>query len=119
MEMHAHVPKPGHTLSHWLLEGVFISVSVLLGFWVNQVCEEHQNHELAVRVLKGLEAEVQDNLNTIQPFIELHQKWIKTLSTMGEVRDLKINFVICPSTDTACGTFFAARPPLGQLRTNV
>ena len=78
MEMHAHVPKLGHTLSHWVLEGVFITVSVLLGFWVNQVREEHQNRELAVRVLKGLDAEIKDNLATLEPFIALHQKWIKS-----------------------------------------
>jgi hypothetical protein len=119
MEMHAHVPKLGHTLSHWVLEGVFITVSVLLGFWVNQVREEHQNRELAVRVLKGLEAEIKDNLATLEPFIDLHQKWIKSMSTMGSVTDQKIAFGVCPTTATACGAFFASRPPLGKLRTNV
>lgn len=119
MEMHAHVPKLGHNLGHWVLEGIFISVSVLLGFWVNQVREEHQNRELAARVLKGLEAEIKDNLTTIDPFIDLHQKWINSISAMGAVRDQKIAFGVCPTTATACGAFFASRPPLGNLRTNV
>jgi len=56
MEMHAHVPKMGRTLGHWLLEGLFIVTSVALGFWVTQFREERQNRELATRILKGLEA---------------------------------------------------------------
>lgn len=119
MEMHAHVPKLGHTLSHWLLEGLFITVSVLLGFWVNQTREDHQNRELATRVLKGLEAEIKENLTAVEPFIDLHQKWIKSISTMDAVTDQKIPFGICPTTATACGVFFASRPPLGKLRTTV
>src|SRR2546430_12043708 len=31
MEMHAHVPQMGKTLGHWLLEGVFIVISIALG----------------------------------------------------------------------------------------
>jgi dimethylhistidine N-methyltransferase len=58
MEMHAHVPKMGKTLGHWLLEGLFIVISVALGFWVTQLREERQSHELAARVLTGLQAEV-------------------------------------------------------------
>ena len=54
MEIHAHVPKIGQTLGHWLLEGSFIVISVALGFWVTQVREERQSHELAARVLKSL-----------------------------------------------------------------
>ena len=42
MEMHAHVPKIGKTIGHWLLEGLFIVMSVALGFWVTQVREERQ-----------------------------------------------------------------------------
>jgi hypothetical protein len=42
MELHAHVPKIGKTSGHWLLEGVFIVISVALGFWVAQVREERQ-----------------------------------------------------------------------------
>ena len=77
MEMHAHVPKTGQTLGHWLLEGLFIVISVALGFWVTQVREERQSRELAARVLKGLEAEVQHNLATLTPFIDIQQKWLE------------------------------------------
>jgi hypothetical protein len=63
MEMHAHVPKMGRTVGHWLVEGLFIVISVALGFWVTQVREERQNRELAARVLKGLEAEVRLDSN--------------------------------------------------------
>jgi len=53
MEMHAHVPKMGRTLGHWLVEGAFIVISVALGFCVMQVREERQNRELATRVRQG------------------------------------------------------------------
>jgi hypothetical protein len=109
----------GHGLGHWLLEGVFIALSVMLGFWVSHVREEHQNKELATRVLRGLEAEVRDNLATIQPFIDLHRKWIQSISTMGAVTNQKTEFPVCSVSDTACGVFFASRPPLGKLITNI
>ena len=41
------------------------------------------------------------------------------MSTMGTVTDRKVDFGICPSTATACGVFFASRPALGNLRTNM
>jgi hypothetical protein len=36
VEIHAHVPKIGKSAGHWLLEGLFIAISVLLGFGVAQ-----------------------------------------------------------------------------------
>jgi hypothetical protein len=84
MEMHAHVPKIRKTLGHWLLEGLFIVISVALGFWVTQVREERQSHELAARVLKGLEAEVQYNLATLEPFIDIQQKWLDAMEKYDE-----------------------------------
>ncbi len=83
MEMHAHVPKIGKTLGHWLLEGLFIVISVALGFWVTQVREERQSHELAARVLTGLQAEVQHNLATLEPFIDIQQKWLDAMGKFG------------------------------------
>ena len=37
VEMHAHVPKIGTTIGHWLLEGLFIVISVGLGFWITGI----------------------------------------------------------------------------------
>jgi hypothetical protein len=95
MEMHAHVPKIGKTLGHWLLEGLFIVISVALGFCVAQVREERQGHELAARVLKGLEAEVQHNLATLEPFIDIQRKLGRRGSRAGSANSTVRNFRDC------------------------
>jgi hypothetical protein len=118
MEMHAHVPKMGRTLGHWLLEGLFIVISVALGFWVTQVREERQNRELAARVLQGLEAEVQYNLSTLEPFADVQDRWLESIATLGDTRDRRTGFPVCPTSSTACGVFFATRPDLGSLKTS-
>jgi hypothetical protein len=119
MEMHAHVPKIGKTLGHWLLEGLFIVISVALGFWVAQVREERQSHELAARVLKGLEAEVQYNLATLEPFVVIQDKWVEAMGKLGTATDRQTGFPVCPTSSTACGVFFATRPDLGDIKTSV
>jgi len=118
METHAHVPKIGRTLGHWLLEGLFIVISVALGFWVAQVREERQNRELAARVLKGLEAEVQYNLSILEPFADIQDKWLDTMAKLGDAKDRRTGFPICPTSSTACGVFFATRPDLGELKSS-
>jgi hypothetical protein len=108
MEMHAHIPNMGKTLGHWLLEGLFIVISVALGFWVTHVREEHQNHELAVRVLNGVEAEVQYNIAMLEPFIDIQQKWLDAMGRLGAAADHQTGFPVCPTSSTACGVFFAS-----------
>jgi hypothetical protein len=118
MEMHAHVPKMGRTLGHWFLEGFFIVVSVALGFWVTQAREARQNHELAVRVLKGLQVEVQSNLATLEPFADIQDRWLSAMATLGDAKDRPTGFPVCPTSSTACGVFFASRPDLGNLKSS-
>jgi hypothetical protein len=118
MEMHAHVPKVGRTLSHWLLEGVFIVLSIALGFGVTQLREEHQNRELAARVLKGIEAEMQSNLSLLEPFADVQDKWIDAMAKLGDATDRPSGFPVCPTTSTACGVYFATRPDLGTLKSS-
>jgi hypothetical protein len=108
----------GQTISHWLLEGLFIVVSVALGFWVAQIREARQNRELAARVLKGLEAEVQSNVATLEPFLNVQEQWIKAMGKLGDARDVRTDFPVCPTSATACGVFFATRPPLGKLNSS-
>ena len=119
MELHAHVPKIGKTLGHWVLEGLFIVISVALGFWVSQVREERQSHELAARVLKGLESEVQSNLATLEPFVVIQDKWVEAMGKLGTATDRQTGFPVCPTSSTACGVFFATRPDLGDIKTSV
>lgn len=118
METHAHVPKMGRTLGHWLLEGAFIVISVALGFWVTQVREDRQNRELAARVLRGLEAEVQYNLSTLEPFADIQDRWLEAMTTLGDAKDRRTGFPVCPTSSTACGVFFATRPDLGNVKTS-
>ena len=118
MEMHAHVPTLGKTLGHWLVEGLFIVISVALGFWVTQIREERQSHELVARVLNGLEAEVQYNVATLEPFIDIQQKWLDAMAKLGSATDRQTGFPVCPTSATACGVFFATRPDLGAIKTS-
>jgi hypothetical protein len=116
--IHAHLPKIGKTLGHWLLEGLLIVISVALGFWVTQMREERQNHELATRVLKGLETEVQYNLAVLEPFADIQEQWIDAMGKLGAATDRQTGSPVCPTSSTACGVFFATRPELGSLKTS-
>ena len=66
MEIHAHVPKLGKTPVHWLLEGLFIVVSVLLAFAVGEFREARTNRELTARVLQV--TDIYDALTTDRPY---------------------------------------------------
>jgi hypothetical protein len=65
---------------HWLLEGFFIVVSVALGFGVAQYGEYRANRELTARVLTSLQAEIEYNLATLEPYIDIHRKWAEALA---------------------------------------
>ena len=116
--MHAHVPKMGRTLGHWLLEGLFIVISVALGFWVTQVREERQNRGLATRILKGLETEVRYNLSTLQPFADIQDRWVEAMAKLGDAKDQRTGVPVCPTSSTACGVFSATRPDLGEMKSS-
>lgn len=118
METHAHVPKPGSTLKHWLVEGTFIVLSVGLGFWVSGIRERNQNKELVERVLRGVDDELTYNRAQIEPSLAFEKKWIANLETAGLSKDLKSGYAGCPTSATACGLFFATRPPRGSSTSN-
>ncbi len=90
------------SIPHWLLEGLFIVVSVALGFAVAQFGEYRANRELVARVLAGIEAEMKHNLATVTPFVPVHQNWLEAL---GKV-DRSV------TGQSAFNTFFALRPAL-------
>jgi len=118
METHAHVPKRGSTLKHWVIEGVFIALSVGLGFWVSGIRERNQNKELVERVLRAVDDELAYNLTQIEPSLAFEKKWIANLEAAGLSKDLKSGYGACPTSATACGLFFATRPPRGSSRSN-
>ena len=102
MEIHGHVPKLGKTTVHWLLEGLFIVVSVLLAFAVGAFREARADRELTVRVLTGIKAEMEHNLATLEPFVPMHSRWLEALQKVDS------------STGRQAGldVWFATRPPL-------
>jgi len=79
MEIHAHVPKPGKNAMHWVLEGVFILVSVGVAFGAGEYREYRANRELAGRVLRSLQAEVEHNLAEVEPYLSIHVAWSNAL----------------------------------------
>ncbi len=118
METHAHVPKLGSTLKHWLIEGTFIAFSVGLGFWVSGIRERNQNKELVERVLRAVDDEIAYNRAQIEPSLPFEKKWIANLEAAGLSKNLKSGYGGCPTSETACGLFFATRPPRGSSTSN-
>jgi hypothetical protein len=102
MEIHAHVPKINKTLVHWLIEGVFIVISVALGFAVAQYRESKADRELAARVLKGVQAEIERNLAALEPYIPRHKKWMEALDKPD----------LSKPNQSGLDVFFATRPEL-------
>jgi len=82
-----HAPAPTFRTEkptvRFLLEGLLIVVSVALGFAVAQYGESRANQELADRVLKGLRAEVERNLATLEPQVAMHRKWLQALAKVA------------------------------------
>ena len=105
MDMDVHMPKPGKTVAHWLLEGLFIVISVTLGFGVAQYRESRANRELAARVLNSLQAEVEHNLATLEPFVPRHLTWMEALQKAD----------VSKSTQNGFDVFMATRPAGGDL----
>jgi hypothetical protein len=82
----AQTPAPrtvriSKTTLHWILEGLFIVVGVVLGFAVAQYGESRQDRELAARVLRALAREVEFNLAVLEPMTGKHERWLRGLNT--------------------------------------
>lgn len=95
--------RPGRrSLPHWLLEGVFIVVSVALGFAVGQYGERRSERALADRVLASVLAEVERNRASLRPLVPVHAAWVYALARSDAAR----------RGGSAFDIYFAARPPL-------
>ena len=86
----------------WLLEGVFIVISVLLGFAAAQYGEDRSNKELAHRALASLATELEYNLALVEPYIAFHRAHISALSKVQSDQ----------SNESAYQVFIGSRPPL-------
>jgi hypothetical protein len=80
VEAEVRIPKVGKTVSHWVLEALMILVSVGLAFGVAEYRESRANHELATRVLKSLQTEVEQNLAALEPWTDFNRHFLDALS---------------------------------------
>jgi hypothetical protein len=95
-------PRGSRSLPSWLLEGVFIVISVLLGFAVAQFGEYRNNRELATRALTSLQAEIEHNRALLQPLVPIHRAWVQALNKADTSDPRK----------SGLDLFFALRPKL-------
>ena len=98
------------TISRWLFEGVFIVLSVLLGFAVSEFGESRRERELARQMLASVQAEIDYNRGALEPFLPFHGAWSTAMDKLD------------PGAGTGPGidAFFAARPPIPPgIRQNV
>jgi hypothetical protein len=102
MEVHAHVPRIGKSWAHWLLEGIFIVVSVLLAFGVGQFRETRANRETAGRVLRSVQAEITANMQQLEPMVTWHEQWMNALEAAESQSSTRA---------AAIDVWFNTRPP--------
>ena len=69
----------GKGVAAWLLEGVFIVISVLLGFAAAQYGESRAERNLSHRALTNLQSELEYNLAVVEPYIAFHRAHIRAL----------------------------------------
>ncbi len=105
MDAPTPAPKVRKTVPHWLIEGLFIVVSVALGFGVGQYGEYRSNQELKAEALTGLVAEIEHNLNLLEPLVPLHDRSVAAM--------LKASDGSRGRTERAgIDVYFDTRPPL-------
>ncbi len=102
MSTSSAAPRVRRSLPAWLLEGIFIVVSVLLGFAVAQYGEHRNNRELAMRALTSLQAEIEHNRAVLAPLVPIHRAWVQALDRADTSNSQRSAFDI----------FFAQRPRL-------
>lgn len=103
-------PTAGRPPLHWLLEGLFIVVSVALGFAFSEYGKARDDHELARRMLAGIQAEIEYNRKTLEPFIPMHRAWREALERRNPA----------DGTGAAVELFFETRPALpAEIKANV
>ena len=89
-------------LPHWLLEGLFIVISVALGFGVAQFGEYRSNRDLARQALTSLQSEMETNLALLEPLVPIHRRWSNALRTADTSN----------AAQSGLDILFATRPPL-------
>jgi hypothetical protein len=97
-----YLPTFGTAAVPWLLEGLLIVFSVVLGFWVSQWQGGRADRDLAARVLASVHDEMAYNLALLDPYVGMHRAWTEVLAKeAGE-----------PGTQSAFDVFMRTRPPI-------
>jgi len=87
---------------YWLAEGVLIVLSVALGFALAQFGEARTDRRRAEQALASLRAEIEQNLQQLEPLVPFHEEWVTALARADEShRD-----------GSGIDVLFATRPPL-------
>jgi hypothetical protein len=87
-----------------VLEGVLIVVSVLLAFGLNEFREARAERMLTARMLDGIRAEIEHNLNVLEPYVAMHAHWVTALD----------NADVATGNRSALDVWFDTRPPFPQ-----
>jgi hypothetical protein len=102
VEAEVRIPKVGKTTIHWVLEALMILVSVGLAFGVAEYRESRANHELATRVLRSLQEEVEHNLATLEQWSAFNATFENALAHADTSRN----------TQSGLDVYVSVRPPL-------
>jgi hypothetical protein len=102
VDTEVRIPKVGKTVSHWVLEALMILVSVGLAFGVAEYRDLRANHELARRVLRSLQTEVEQNLAALEPWTDYNRRFLDALAKADTSN----------SRQSTIDVYLAARPAL-------
>jgi hypothetical protein len=100
-------PGLGKAALPWLLEGLLIVFSVVLGFWVSQLQSARADRELAARVLTSVHDEVVYNVALLDPYLDMHRTWADRLKAEA----------VETGTQSGFDVFMQTRPPLPKAGT--
>ena len=102
MRFRRFLPAFGKSALPWLLEGLLIVFSVVLGFWVSQLQGARTDRDTATRVLTSVHEEVEHNLALLAPYVGMHATWTAALKKEAAES----------GTQSAFEVFMRLRPPL-------
>jgi hypothetical protein len=103
-------PAAGKKAMHWLLEGAFIVVSVMLGFAVTRYGEYRDERDLAARMLASIQTEVEYNRAVLERYVPIHRAWHQAVDGVDPAN----------GTESAIDVLFSKQPELPpDFTTNV
>jgi hypothetical protein len=97
-----YLPTFGAAAVPWVLEGLLIVFSVVLGFWVSQLQSARADRDLAARVLASVRDEMAYNLALLDPYLGMHRAWTEALAKEAAET----------GSQAAFDVFMRTRPPI-------